>query len=694
MKIKKLEMKNWRGYFGTQTIEFSTDPEKPVTVLIGDNKTGKSDILRAIHWVLYDEVPEHTSKRNDLINNHAEMLDPSSAAQVTLEIINDAGTFKLTRVLDVDLDKSDAGSRFFAWELNSSNVFDDVKFTRGATKWINSNFLPNHLKHIFLFQGEVLADTFDNENEEELNEAIRNVTGTNYIAYAKELLNEYKELKEIELEKKSLKLQGQTEAANDIQSLKDELDKIDKKIDEKKEQEKELIKKKNSLNTKLVGAKDKNAAEASAKIAEAERTRNKYQKKEQEVRKELHKLIGEYGYSIFASNSMNDLNGVDPDEPEANFLTEIESPQREEALEDLISDKKCICGRDLIKGQNDEEIAKIQKEIALATSNDQRTRLRNIDLAITVSQSKIESFNRVRKGIQDRMKEAKKEISDANEIIEQNKKILSESELTVDERTAKELIDEIDKEKLPPIQSSLRLEELKRDEQAKKLQKARQKTKTLMTNSDITDLEELINIATELFNMLDKYTKDDEETVKERLKASMEDKVRKHGTGDELLVFDENSMLPKLISPSTREENPQSEGGNNMKSICFGTSLVEVSLNRTDAPDWIESGISFPFICDAPFSVLGSVNERSASEMITSLDSQIVYLVNPKAYISGIRDVLSEMGKEGKRYFIEAKRTGKLNKPSQAIDIGGSKYTDFKGNCAKEGSEIREVEVD
>ena len=62
MKIERLSMKNWRGFFGEHEIEFSTNNEKPITVLIGANKTGKSDILRAIHWVLFDETPEFTNK--------------------------------------------------------------------------------------------------------------------------------------------------------------------------------------------------------------------------------------------------------------------------------------------------------------------------------------------------------------------------------------------------------------------------------------------------------------------------------------------------------------------------------------------------------------------------------------------------------------------------------------------------------
>ena len=44
MLIKKLELENFRQYIGNQTIEFSTDCEKNVTVLIGVNTSGKTTL--------------------------------------------------------------------------------------------------------------------------------------------------------------------------------------------------------------------------------------------------------------------------------------------------------------------------------------------------------------------------------------------------------------------------------------------------------------------------------------------------------------------------------------------------------------------------------------------------------------------------------------------------------------------------
>ena len=53
MIIQSIEMNNFRHYVGKQKIEFSTDQEKNVTVLIGVNTSGKTTIIRAFEWCLY-----------------------------------------------------------------------------------------------------------------------------------------------------------------------------------------------------------------------------------------------------------------------------------------------------------------------------------------------------------------------------------------------------------------------------------------------------------------------------------------------------------------------------------------------------------------------------------------------------------------------------------------------------------------
>ena len=55
MLIKKLILHNFRQYIGTQEISFSTDKERNVTVLIGVNTSGKTTLIRAFEWILYNK---------------------------------------------------------------------------------------------------------------------------------------------------------------------------------------------------------------------------------------------------------------------------------------------------------------------------------------------------------------------------------------------------------------------------------------------------------------------------------------------------------------------------------------------------------------------------------------------------------------------------------------------------------------
>lgn len=50
---ERLELNNYRYYYGEQELVFSTTPEKNVVVIKGDNGAGKSNILNAMTWCLY-----------------------------------------------------------------------------------------------------------------------------------------------------------------------------------------------------------------------------------------------------------------------------------------------------------------------------------------------------------------------------------------------------------------------------------------------------------------------------------------------------------------------------------------------------------------------------------------------------------------------------------------------------------------
>ena len=95
MIIKSLEMYNFRQYIGKQKIEFSMDPDKNVTVLIGINTSGKTTIVRAFEWCLYGKIGfEDSVLLNSNVRENMNIGDDQSTS-VSVEFYHDDKLYKI-----------------------------------------------------------------------------------------------------------------------------------------------------------------------------------------------------------------------------------------------------------------------------------------------------------------------------------------------------------------------------------------------------------------------------------------------------------------------------------------------------------------------------------------------------------------------------------------------------------------------
>ena len=90
MKFKSITMENFMRYKGVNTIEFSCDPGKNVTVVLGDNTVGKTTIAQAFRFGLYGAVNMEKWKNADdyqLLNNDVlAFMDADSKAAVAVRL--------------------------------------------------------------------------------------------------------------------------------------------------------------------------------------------------------------------------------------------------------------------------------------------------------------------------------------------------------------------------------------------------------------------------------------------------------------------------------------------------------------------------------------------------------------------------------------------------------------------------------
>lgn len=168
MIFKSITLNNFRQYKGKQVIEFSTDPEKNVTVIVGVNTSGKTTLIQAFLWCLYDQC---NFKTKDLINSEVvnSMIAGSEAfVSVRIVLFHDNREYTVSRELRYYCDSTYGIKKGFS--QFSLAYKDDM----GATHQISgeeknrviNKILPQDLSDYFFFDGERIEEINDKKNVE------------------------------------------------------------------------------------------------------------------------------------------------------------------------------------------------------------------------------------------------------------------------------------------------------------------------------------------------------------------------------------------------------------------------------------------------------------------------------------------------------------------------------------------------
>lgn len=179
MKIKSIKLLNFMRYKGDNEILFSTDEEKNVTIVLGDNTFGKTTLAQAFRWALYERLNDTSyTKRKDvvLLNNEvAAEMSGTQIREVLVEIVieNDVEEVKFVRKASFnkkngnpnDISVKQIGQTQLTMQVkkddiwgdiinNSGNNIDSKKYKAGCVQETIDNMLPENLSNYFFFDGE------------------------------------------------------------------------------------------------------------------------------------------------------------------------------------------------------------------------------------------------------------------------------------------------------------------------------------------------------------------------------------------------------------------------------------------------------------------------------------------------------------------------------------------------------------
>lgn len=176
MLLNSIKLKNFRQFKGEQEVNFSTDGSRNLTVLLGDNTAGKTTLIQAFRWGLYDSV--NFKSKEKLLNSDVELNMRKGDVEdvsVTISLVHEGLEYHIERSqrfisYESGLAKKDSAPKF------TIHCMENCQFKRIKDEYGNmiEKILPNELSDYFFFDGEKISNVSDKKN---LKEAVTSLMG-------------------------------------------------------------------------------------------------------------------------------------------------------------------------------------------------------------------------------------------------------------------------------------------------------------------------------------------------------------------------------------------------------------------------------------------------------------------------------------------------------------------------------------
>lgn len=242
MKISSIEMRNFLSYFNNNRIDFGEGP----TIVIGQNRTGKSKLFDAINWVLYDRA-YHTDYEkwiltkewgHALVNNYAKSLcrpGQNVVMVVTLDF-DDEDQYKYSLTRECKLRKKENGD----WELPRNTTLSlqriDHITSNSKSFWDKEAereillLFPENLSKYFLFQGENISQIMSLNNKSDFIKALQDLSRIKIFddakTYTEKVFKIIKKEFEAKIDSNKQIQERKVELSKDIEILREELTEI------------------------------------------------------------------------------------------------------------------------------------------------------------------------------------------------------------------------------------------------------------------------------------------------------------------------------------------------------------------------------------------------------------------------------------------------------------------------------------
>lgn len=638
MKFRKITIENFMRYQGKCEIEFSCDPEKNVTVVMGDNTFGKTTLAQAFRWGLYGEIIDtRYGKVKDivLLNKDiiAEMGDGTENVSVMIEVQEEETIFQFRREATFSrlypaLATRKVDEKLYMRRKNGEDSWGEWKENdedRRNPDMVNENIkimFPKELSNYFFFDGERWSD--EKKTNSEIKNSINTLMGITPLVRMKEHLyngNAKSVVKDLE--------NSITGGSTKYDDIKRRIEEREKKIAEWKAEIAQATQNAADFRRKIEAAQEK--LDSNQKIEQYQSAYKRLQEstrlQEKRVESDSAEIIKKFSsdaYKYFGATLLEEvvemLQSVDL---EGKDIPDVTS----DTLDYLIQYKQCLCGNCIGQKELDyiEELRKVIPPNVIGSYVGQYQR-------------KIEEWRLDTENYVEDIREKAEQLEGDRAQLEEDQEESYNLEKLIDGKMNFEL----ERKKMKANQNNERMEKEKIQrngyyilEAETKIQSDKRELEREAAHTEANKrVQRAITYAWALYDETTRLLKVKEEPLMDELNdvikknfemmfheqekyARMEDDYRLH------------LYYKKMGSGNDVEELNLSEGEIIARNFVFIVSILELARKKKEEAE--DGGVfNLPLVLDGPFSKLGDVNTSLIAQVLPKTAEQVIVFMLDK----------------------------------------------------------------
>ncbi|GAX37919.1 AAA family ATPase [Nodularia sp. NIES-3585] len=668
MKLTSIKLCNFRSFYGTTPeILLAVGDTLNTTIIHGNNGSGKTSLLNAFTWVLYEKFSAAFASAEQLVNKRSiAEAQKGQPVECWVEVgwEHEGKRYKVKRSCRVYKNESDFEAGKTELRMWVGEDDGEWKIPQQQPDDIINQILPASLHQYFFFDGERIEEIVRSDKKAEIAEATKIFLGVEVINRSIRHLGEAKKTLESELKaigdaetKKLLKQQEQ------IEQESERLTNRQTEIKQELEYQQTFKKETSNRLLELVKAKEIEDRWQNLELHKAEN--QEAFKKNKEA---LKKIISSRGYTVLLGETTSQFRKIIDDLKQQGELT---SGISREFVNELLKTQRCICGADLSAGNHNHEnvriwldkagssaveetairmgvqVDEIDKQAGAFWEEVDREQARIKQLRETISQVEGELDN-----LQDKLRK------DANEEISSLQKRLDEISSKIDELNREQGANQ---QKI--IQLKTEIDALGKQISKQKLNEERQ----ILAQRRINATQDAIERLTEVKNRQEKqFRLQLEKRVQEIFnQLSVKPYIPKISEKYELTLVEHTAGIEAPVAAST--------GENQILSLSFIASIIDKvrEWSQKRKMMMLPDSSTFPIVMDSPFGSLDEMSRRHIAGTIPKLANQLIVLASKTQWRGEVEEEMAErIGRE----YVLTYYSSKPDCEQNHIQLAGQRY--------------------